>query len=130
MSRPTLDRLAELETLAPDEDCPPEARFSVPASDLRALLALIPIARAAEQLYEATSYTLSRAQTDPDLGYLLGPGMQAFCLLCKGEAAYLGKPLKEVEDRRRRDLQPEHCKRQPEVIELRERLRAVEDGRA
>lgn len=45
MKRPTLDRLAELETLAPDEDCPDDARFSVPVSDLRDLLALIPIVR-------------------------------------------------------------------------------------
>jgi hypothetical protein len=45
LTRLTLDRLAELETLAPDEDCPADARFSVPAADLRDLLALIPIVR-------------------------------------------------------------------------------------
>jgi hypothetical protein len=50
VNRPTLDRLAELETLAPEEDCPADARFSVPASDLRDLLALIPIVLAAEAL--------------------------------------------------------------------------------
>lgn len=47
MNRPSLDRLAELETLAPDEGCPEDARLSVPVGDLRDLLALIPIARAA-----------------------------------------------------------------------------------
>jgi hypothetical protein len=50
VKRLTLDRLAELETLAPDDDCPGDGRFSVPASDLRDLLALIPMVRAAEAL--------------------------------------------------------------------------------
>jgi hypothetical protein len=45
MNRPSIDRLAELETLRPDEDCPADARLSVTASDLRDLVALIPIVR-------------------------------------------------------------------------------------
>lgn len=73
-------------------------------------------------LYEAVKYVLDRSQTDPDLGYYLGPGMQAFYLLCKAEAAYLGKPLAEVEAQRRKDLQPAHCKRDPEVLRLRKEL--------
>jgi len=51
----------------------------------------------AAALYEAVKYVLDRSQTDPDLGYYLGPGMQAFYLLCKAEAAHLGKPLPEIE---------------------------------
>lgn len=49
VKRPTLDRLAELETYAPDEDCPEDARFSLPVSDLRDLLALIPVVREDER---------------------------------------------------------------------------------
>ena len=40
------DRLDELETLLPD-DMPDDARLSVPARDLRDLVLLIPVARAA-----------------------------------------------------------------------------------
>jgi hypothetical protein len=56
MSRPSLDRLAELETLAPDEDCPADARLSVPVSDLRDLLAVIPVVRAAEVLRDSLDH--------------------------------------------------------------------------
>lgn len=73
-------------------------------------------------LYEAVKYVLDRSQTDPDLGYYLGPGMQAFYLLCKAEAAHLGKSLQEVEAQRCKDLQPAHCKRDPDVIRLRAEL--------
>jgi hypothetical protein len=73
-------------------------------------------------LCEAVKYVLDRSQTDPDLGYYLGPGTQAFYLLCKAEAAHLGKPLQEVEAQRRKDLQPAHCKREPEVLRLRKEL--------
>lgn len=76
-------------------------------------------------LYEAVRYTLDRSQTDPDFGYYLGPGTQAFFLLCKAEAAHLGKPLEEVEALRRRDLQPGHRKREPEVLQLRKELEAA-----
>jgi hypothetical protein len=62
-NRPSLDRLAELETLAPDEDCPPDARFSVPASDLRDLLALIPMVRAADRVAAAASVVKVHAVT-------------------------------------------------------------------
>lgn len=77
---------------------------------------------ATEALYEAVKYVLDRSQTDPDLGYYLGPGMQAFYLLCKAEAAHLGRPLAEVEKERRRDLQPQHARREPEVVRLRNEL--------
>jgi hypothetical protein len=73
-------------------------------------------------LYKAVKYVLDRSQTDPDLGYQVGPGMQSFFLLCEAEAAFLGKPLTEVEPQRRKDLQPEHCKREPEVLRLRKEL--------
>ncbi len=81
---------------------------------------------ATSALYEAVKYALDRSQTDPDLGYYLGPGTQAFYLLCKAEAAHLGQPLAEIEKERRRDLQPAHSKRAPEVLELRERVRELQ----
>lgn len=47
------DRLAGLETLLPDEDCPADARLSVTASDLRDLVALVPIVHEAEVVRES-----------------------------------------------------------------------------
>jgi hypothetical protein len=55
-SRPTLDRLAELETLAPDADCPADARLSLPVADIRDLLALVPMVRAAEVLRDSLDH--------------------------------------------------------------------------
>lgn len=49
---------------------------------------------------EAIAHMLNRCQTDADLGYLVGPGAQAFRLLCEAEAGLLGQPLSEVLDRR------------------------------
>jgi hypothetical protein len=83
-------------------------------------------APATEGLYEAVKYVLDRSQTDPDLGYYIGPGTQAFYLLCKAEAAHTGKPLEQVERERGRDLQPEHSKRDPEVLTLRERVQELQ----
>jgi hypothetical protein len=93
-----------------------------------ALETLLARAKATAALYEAVKYTLDRSQTDPDLGYYLGPGMQAFFLLCKAEAAFSGQPLADVEAGRRRDLQPAHRKREPEVLELRRRLEEAQRG--
>ena len=76
-------------------------------------------------LYEAVKYSLDRSQTDPDFRYECGPGTQAFYLLCKAEAAYLGRPLKEVEKERRRYLQPAHRQREPEVELLRKRVKEI-----
>lgn len=49
---------------------------------------------------EAIAHMLNRCQTDADLGYLVGPGAQAFRLLCEAEAGLLGEPLSAVLDRR------------------------------
>lgn len=72
-----------------------------------------------EQLYRAVRYVLDRSQRDPDLGYYIGPGTQAFKELCQAEAAYTGKPLAEIEEARGTDLQPEYRKRAPEVVTAR-----------
>lgn len=45
---------------------------------------------------KAISYTLERAQLDADFGYLLGPGTQAFALLCEAEAKLRGMTVAEV----------------------------------
>ncbi len=47
------DRLAELDTMRLDADTPPDARISLPAADLRDLVQLIPIVRAAIELRNA-----------------------------------------------------------------------------
>lgn len=74
------------------------------------------------QLYAAVKYTLDRIQEDPNLRYYAGPSTQVFYLLVRAEAAYLEKSVDEVEKTRRRDLQPEYRKTQPEVLRLREKL--------
>lgn len=66
---------------------------------------------------KAITYLLDRAQTDPDLGYQIGPGTEAFRLLCEAEAADLGKDFKEVYDDRKKS----YATRLPKVVELGER---------
>ena len=53
---------------------------------------------------QAVTYVLDRCQTDADLGYLIGPGAQAFKLLCEAEAGLLKQPLAAVMDRRSKSL--------------------------
>ncbi len=53
---------------------------------------------------QAVTYVLDRCQTDADLGYLIGPGAQAFRLLCEAEAGALKQPLAAVMDRRSKSL--------------------------
>lgn len=47
------DRLDELECWRPDDDTPDDAKVRIPAGDLRDLVALIPVARAAARLVRA-----------------------------------------------------------------------------
>lgn len=70
----------------------------------------------------AIRYLLNRIQTDPDMYYYCGWGTESFYRLCQAEAAITGEALKVVEGRRRKDLQPEHRKREPEVEVLRRML--------
>ncbi|HSN16447.1 MAG TPA: hypothetical protein VLT61_17565 [Anaeromyxobacteraceae bacterium] len=61
----------------------------------------------AEKLAAATKavrYVLNRAQVDADLGYQIGPGMEAFRLLCEAEATIDGKALETVEAERGKSL--------------------------
>ncbi len=73
-------------------------------------------------LYAAVKAVLDRAQTDPDLGYLLGPGGNVFRLLCEAEAEALGESIASVSARRGMDLQPPHAKRRPDVVAMRDLL--------
>ena len=60
-------------------------------------------------LVDAILYLQERAQRDdPELGHLLGPGTEAFRLLCLAEAAATRRPVADVERDRRRDLVPAH----------------------
>lgn len=63
---------------------------------------------AVAQLVSAVDYVLTRAQTDPDLGYLLGPATEAWERLVKAEAAAKGVPADILRNQRLEDLQPEH----------------------
>jgi hypothetical protein len=68
---------------------------------------------------EVVTYLLDRAQQNPDLGYLIGPGTEAFRLLCLAEARRLAEDPRTTEQRRGRDLQPRHTWRVVELVELR-----------
>jgi hypothetical protein len=70
----------------------------------------------------ACAHILSLSQTNPDVGYLIGPATESFELLCAAQAEYTGEPLEQVERERGRDLQPEHRKRQPDVVVLKARV--------
>jgi hypothetical protein len=58
------DRLDELATWRPEDDCPGEAKVRIPAEDLADLVSLIPIVRAAIDLRNAV---LSHWITKPDV---------------------------------------------------------------
>lgn len=80
---------------------------------------------------KAVRYVLDRAQVDPDLGYYVGPGTQAFALLCAADAEARGVPLEIVERERGEDRQPAYRWREPDVERLRrerELLRAARDA--
>lgn len=53
---------------------------------------------------EAVKYVLDRAQTDADLGYLIGPATQTFELLCAAEAERTGESVDVVKERRGKSL--------------------------
>lgn len=83
-------------------------------------------AKALELAIHAVRYVLDRAQTDPDLGYLIGRGMRSFELLTEAEAAFTGEDLKKLRDARAKDAQPEHARRKAEVVRQTERAREFE----
>lgn len=74
----------------------------------------------------AVSYLIHRIQTDPDVGYYLGWGTEAFRRLCLAQAALTGRLLDEVERDARRNLIPAHREQRPQVAILRERLEELE----
>lgn len=80
-----------------------------------------------QQALAAIQYILRRAQLDPDLGYYLGPRIEAWERLVTAEAALTGADIEEVRAQRAKDLQPAYCKRRPEVLELRARLHEEEE---
>lgn len=83
-------------------------------SDADRLAAFVPLA-------EAVRYLLNRAQRDDaELGYLVGPGTEAFRLLCLAEAAATGRSVVDAEAARGRDLVPDH-RLEPRRLELAEK---------
>jgi len=81
--------------------------------------------RTVRALCDAVVYVLNRIQQDPDLRWVMGWGTESFHRLCVAEAAVKGEEVNAVEGRRRVDLQPDYRKREPEVVVLREKLRAA-----
>jgi hypothetical protein len=78
-------------------------------------------------LYAAVKHTLDQVQTNPDVHYYCGWGTQIFYLLVRAEAAYLNRPLADVEAERRKDCQPSYRRREPEVERLRQKLDELRD---
>jgi hypothetical protein len=70
-------------------------------------------------LYRAVSCVLDRIQDDPNIRYYCGSGTEIFTLLAMAEAAYLDKPLVEVEEYRLKDLQPEYRRRDTDLAVMR-----------
>ena len=66
--------------------------------------------------FAAVKYLLDRVQKDPDLYYYLVDS-EAWEQLTAAEAALLGIDVKEHRRARRKDLQPEHRRRRPEIEE-------------
>jgi hypothetical protein len=72
-------------------------------------------------VYEAVRYALDRIQSDADFGYQAGVGTEVFHRLCVAEAAFIGKPLEEIEAERRKTF----WRYEPRVLELRRELEAA-----
>lgn len=79
-----------------------------------------------EKLYAGIRYALTRVQTDPDVGYLV-LGSEMHDRLIVAEAAYFGEREGDVRERRCRDLQPSHRKREPDIVVLRREKEALEE---
>lgn len=74
-----------------------------------------------DQLGDAVGYLLQRTVEDPDLGYHLGPVVQAFEDLVVAYAAHLGKPVEQVRKRFTVKHERETC-----VAILQRRIRELE----
>lgn len=79
-----------------------------------------------EAALAAVDHLLGRAQTDPDVGYLIGPGTTSFSMLCRVQALAQGRGLDLVMRERAIDLQPPFGRRRAEVVELKERIAELE----
>jgi hypothetical protein len=80
--------------------------------------------------HDAITYTLNRVQTDPDFAYYM-LDTETFARLVDAEAAILGLDPEQHRRARREDHQPEHRRREADIVVLRdklERLDAVVDA--
>lgn len=74
------------------------------------------------KVLDAIQYTLLQAQVNADMGYVLGPGVEAFERLVKAEALIAGRPLAEVRSTRARALTTD----EPRVLRLKARIAELE----
>lgn len=79
------------------------------------------------KLLEAVRYLLTRAQTDTELAYVLGPCTEAWERLVAAEAVALGHHVEVRRVDRMRDLRAPHCRRDPRVVELEARVEELEE---
>jgi len=77
-----------------------------------------------EKLVGAVTWTLNRAQTDPDFRDMMVL-TESHDRLCAAEAVVLGQPAEQVLERRRKDLQPSHRRHLPRRVEMQERLEHI-----
>lgn len=73
----------------------------------------------------AVLYVLRRIQTDANTRWYMGPGTQAFYLLCQAEAEITGEPLEKIERERGTFLRPHDAV--ADVERYRERVRHLEE---
>lgn len=76
---------------------------------------------------DAIQYLLHRTQSDPDLGYYLGPAVESWERLVRVEAELTGRPFEEVRQSRATDLQPAYARRKPDVVRLKKKLERLEE---
>ena len=77
-----------------------EAREESPRKRFAAASVRAGLASAGDLAIDAVVHVLDRAQTDADLGYLIGPGTETFAKRRAAEAALTGEPVDEVKKRR------------------------------
>jgi hypothetical protein len=134
-SRTPEERLQELEDWL-DDDALPALRYALEGTSHDVARAPEPIKDphtdrtwpSAEHLYRDTlKHIIRRIREDPDVHFLFGPCTESFELLVLCLSAIDVAPLDNARKYVGADAQPEYRRREPEVLELREKLRACRD---
>lgn len=73
----------------------------------------------------AIAYMLSQIQMNPDLRWIM-LDTEAMAKLMRAEAILTGRSEQQVRDERRKDLQPEHRRRQADAPRLRKQIEDIQ----